>query len=107
MLVENTNNSPRFNGMTKILKKRIYIETMEEIMQKIKDYEGELYFDIEDVFDIKKKIINNVKGGKLVGYSNFNIYIEADEDMQRVAYNCGLGERNTMGCGNLKFIKSE
>ena len=22
-----------------------------------KDYEGELYFDIEDVFDIKKKII--------------------------------------------------
>ena len=72
-----------------------------------KDYEGELYFDIEDVFDIKKKIINNVKGGKLVGYSNFNIYIEADEDMQRVAYNCGLGERNTMGCGNLKFIKSE
>ena len=63
-----------------------------------------------NVFLICKLILKEkteIKTLKALGYSNFNIYIEADEDIQRVAYNCGLGERNTMGCGNLKFIKSE
>ncbi|MEG2618916.1 MAG: CRISPR-associated endoribonuclease Cas6 [Bacilli bacterium] len=69
------------------------------------DYNGKLFFEIEDIFDINKKMINNVKGGKLVGYT-FNIFIEADKDMQYIAHMCGLGERNSMGCGNLKFIKN-
>ena len=31
MRVEKTNNSPNFNGMTKILKKRIYIDGKKDI----------------------------------------------------------------------------
>lgn len=31
MRVERTNNSPNFNGMTKILKKRIYIDEKKDI----------------------------------------------------------------------------
>ena len=48
MLVENTNNSPRFNGMTKILKKRIYIDGKKDIGVILKEkkpkntYAGEL-----------------------------------------------------------------
>lgn len=48
MLVENKNNSPRFNGMTKILKKRIYIDGKKDIGVILKEkkpkntYAGEL-----------------------------------------------------------------
>lgn len=48
MLVENTNNSPRFSGMTKIFKKRIYIDGKKDIGVILKEkkpkntYAGEL-----------------------------------------------------------------
>lgn len=72
-----------------------------------KEYEGELYFDIEDTLSIKKRLISNIKSrGMLIGYSGFEIYLVADEDMQKVAYYCGLGSNNALGMGMTTYITS-
>lgn len=71
-----------------------------------KDYEGGLYFDIEDLFNIKQRFIKNIKNGFLIGYSNFELFIEADRDMQKVAYYCGVGSNNSVGMGVLSYITS-
>ena len=72
-----------------------------------KDYTGELYFDIEDTFSIKKRLISNIKeNGILIGYSDFELYLVADKDMQKVAYYCGLGSNNSLGMGMGTFITS-
>lgn len=72
-----------------------------------KEYEGELYFDIEDTFSIKKRLISNIKSkGMLIGYSNFELYIIADKDMQKVAYYCGIGSNNSLGMGMMTYITS-
>lgn len=69
-----------------------------------KEYEGNLYFDIENILKIKQKYITNIKKGFIIGYSDFEIFIEADEDMQRVAYYLGLGQNNSIGMGNISYI---
>ena len=72
-----------------------------------KDYEGELYFDIEDTLSIKKRFISNIKSKSiLIGYTDFELYLVADKDMQRVAYYCGLGSNNSLGMGATTFITS-
>lgn len=72
-----------------------------------KDYEGELYFDIENTLNVKKRFISNIKStSKLIGYSNFELYLVADTDMQKVAYYCGLGSNNSLGMGAVTFISS-
>lgn len=72
-----------------------------------KEYTGELYFDIEDIFSIKKRLISNIKSkGILIGYSNFELYIQADIDMQKVAYYCGAGSNNSLGMGMMTYITS-
>lgn len=89
-------------------KKQVYLNPMQEefykalhdnLMKKYKliynkEYTGEVYFDIEDVLSVKKKYITNIKGkGFVIGYTDFEIFIEADKDMQKVIYYCGLGEK--------------
>ena len=69
-----------------------------------KDYSGELFFDIEDVLKVKKKYITDIKDGFLIGYTDFEIFIEADIDMQKVAYYLGLGQNNSIGMGSLSYI---
>lgn len=70
-----------------------------------KDYDGELYFDIEDTLSVKKRFIPNIKlKSKLIGYTDFELYLVADKDMQRVAYYCGLGSNNSLGMGAVTFI---
>lgn len=69
-----------------------------------KKYTGKLYFDIENVLTIKKKTINDIKNGYHIGYGNFNIWVEADSTMQKVAYYCGLGQNNSIGAGLLTYI---
>jgi CRISPR-associated endoribonuclease Cas6 len=72
-----------------------------------KEYEGELYFDVEDIFSIKKKLISNIKTkGILIGYSGFELYIQASKEMQRVAYYCGVGSNNSLGMGLMTYIMS-
>lgn len=70
-----------------------------------KDYSGELYFDVEDLFNVKRKVIS-VKQGAVVGYSDFELYIQADKDMQKVAYFCGIGSNNSLGMGFMTHIVS-
>ena len=72
-----------------------------------KDYEGELYFDIEDTLSVKKRFIPSIKSkSKLIGYTDFELYLVADEDMQKVAYYCGFGSNNSLGMGAVTFITS-
>ncbi|PBF69145.1 CRISPR-associated endoribonuclease Cas6 [Clostridioides difficile] len=102
-------------------KKQVYLNPMQEefykalhdnLMKKYKliynkEYTGEVYFDIEDVLSVKKKYITNIKGkGIVIGYTDFEIFIEADKDMQKVIYYCGLGEKNSIGMGLLTYITS-
>lgn len=70
-----------------------------------KEYTGELYFDIEDPFKAKKKFIKDVnKDGYTIGYSDFEIYIQAEKEIQEIAYKLGLGQNNSMGMGQLSYI---
>ncbi|WP_297522161.1 CRISPR-associated endoribonuclease Cas6 [uncultured Clostridium sp.] len=70
-----------------------------------KKYEGELFFEIEDFCKIKQKFIKDInKDGFVIGFTNFELYIQADADMQKVAYNCGLGQNNSIGMGNISYI---
>ncbi|MGO0906943.1 CRISPR-associated endoribonuclease Cas6 [Clostridioides difficile] len=102
-------------------KKQVYLNPMQEefykalhdnLMKKYKliynkEYTGEVYFDIEDVLSVKKKYITNIKGkGFVIGYTDFEIFVEADKDMQKVIYYCGLGEKNSIGMGLLTYITS-
>lgn len=68
-----------------------------------KEYTGELKIGIEDFMQIKTKSIK-VKNHNIIGSGKFNIIIQADRDIQKVAYCCGLGTHNTYGAGFLKYI---
>lgn len=70
-----------------------------------KEYTNELFFDIEDILQVKKKYITNIKNnGFVIGYTDFEIFIEADVDMQKVAYYLGLGQNTSIGMGSLSYI---
>jgi len=68
-----------------------------------KDYEGELFFDLDDALSVKSKFIK-IKAGGVRGYE-YNIWIEADKDMQKIIYYLGLGQNSSIGCGCLNFVK--
>ncbi|MCJ0222579.1 CRISPR-associated endoribonuclease Cas6 [Clostridioides difficile] len=102
-------------------RKQVYLNPMQEEFYKAlhdnlgnkykliynKEYTGELYFDIEDVLAVKKKYITNIKGkGFVIGYTDFEIFVQANKDMQEVIYYCGLGEKNSIGMGLLTYITS-
>lgn len=93
-----------------IVDERYYSALAGNLMRKYeivygKKYKGKLFFDIEDIFKVKKKFIREVnKDGFLIGHSNFEIYVEADIDMQKIVYNLGLGQNNSMGMGHLSYI---
>lgn len=70
-----------------------------------KDYSGEIFFHIENLLNVKEKYLHGIKGSySAKGFGKYNLWIEADIDMQRVAYFCGLGQRNAMGAGFLGYI---
>lgn len=68
-----------------------------------KEYTGNLKIGIEDFLKIKPKSVN-VKGHKVHGFGKFNVLIQANKDMQKVAFCCGLGSHNMYGAGFLKYI---
>lgn len=69
------------------------------------DYQDELFFDIEDILSVKKKMVNNIKRGFLIGYTDFEIFIQATPKMQKIAYNLGLGQNSSLGMGAISYIK--
>lgn len=70
-----------------------------------KEYTGDLFFEIEDFIKIKKKFIKDInKNGFVMGFTDFEIYIEADPEMQKIAYMIGLGQNNSIGMGNISYI---
>lgn len=92
--------------------KRFYETLSQNLKRKYKliygeEFEEELYFDIENILSAKKKAINGIKGvGYLKGYGNFNIWIQTNIKMQKVAYYCGIGQNNTLGAGSLIYLTS-
>ncbi len=68
-----------------------------------KEYEDEIYFEIDDIFDVKDKFIQ-IKSGGLRG-SEYNVWIEANKDIQKIIYYLGLGQNTSIGCGCLNLIK--
>lgn len=92
---------------------RFYETLAQNLKRKYKlvyneEFKDELYFDIENILTVKKKSINGIKNkGYLKGYGNFNIWIETNIKMQKVAYYCGLGQNNMLGAGALMYITSK
>lgn len=68
-----------------------------------KEYNGDLKIGIEDFLKIKSKSIS-VKGYKIHGFGKFNVLIQGNRDIQKVAYCCGLGSHNMYGAGFLKYL---
>lgn len=69
------------------------------------DYQDELFFDIEDILSVKKKMVNNIKRGFLIGYTDFTIFVQATPKMQKIAYNLGLGQNSSLGMGAISYIR--
>ena len=69
------------------------------------DYQDELFFDIEDILNVKKKFITKIKKGFVIGYTDFEIFIQATPKMQKIAYNLGLGQNSSIGMGAISYIK--
>lgn len=68
-----------------------------------KEYEGEIYFEIDDLLKTKEKFVKIKNGG--VSGMTYDIWIQADKDMQKVIYYLGLGQNSSIGCGCMNFIK--
>lgn len=68
-----------------------------------KPYEGELKIMIEDMLKVKEKTIS-IKNAFIKGYGKYEILVQADKEMQKVAYYCGLGQNNSIGAGYLQYI---
>lgn len=67
-----------------------------------KPYEGNIFFDIDDALKVKEKSVK-FKNEWIRGYK-YDIWIEADQDMQKVIYYLGLGQNSSIGMGCLNFI---
>lgn len=67
-----------------------------------KEYEGEIFFEIDDLFIMKEKFVR-IKQGGVKGHT-YNIWIQADKDMQKIIYYLGLGQNSSIGCGCLSII---
>lgn len=67
-----------------------------------REYKGTIFFDIDDALEIKEKYIQ-IKNGGVKGYL-YDVWIEAEPDMQKIIYYLGLGQNSSTGCGCLNFV---
>lgn len=81
---------------------KYYENLAENLKKKYKliygeDFNGALYFDIDDVLNMKGKshTINNISK---VGFL-YDVWVETTPKMQRIIYYLGLGENNSTGAG--------
>lgn len=68
-----------------------------------KEYEGDIFFEIDDLFNMRDKFVRIKRGG--VKGMTYDIWIQAERDMQRVIYYLGLGQNSSIGCGCMNFVK--
>ena len=102
-VVESTKNNKFYSPY----ESEYYINLVNNLKRKYqlmhgKEYTDEIYFDIENALDIKKKCFK-MKNGYINGY-NYNIWVEASPDMQKIIYYLGLGQNNSVGAGILSYI---
>lgn len=69
-----------------------------------KDYTGDLYFDIENTAMIKKKTIGGIKNKYFKKGYIFNIWLQSDVKMQKIAFYLGIGSHNSLGAGFVTII---
>lgn len=110
-VVESVQDSNRRQVYTNVYQEEFYSSLAGNLKRKYKavykkDYEGELYFDIENLLNVKRKYIEIKPKSAVEGYSNFEIFIQADKDMQKIIYFLGLGQGNSLGFGSVSFISS-
>lgn len=67
-----------------------------------KDYAGEIFFDIDNLLEMKEKFVR-IKNGGVKGH-DYSVWIQAEKEMQMIIYYLGLGQNNSTGCGCLSFI---
>ena len=110
-IVEKTYDAEKsITRYTNPMQKEFYTALAQNLKRKYKliydkEYEGELHFDIDNTLKIKNKAINLIKGnGQIKGTGKYEIWVQADRDMQRVVYYCGLGQNNSTGAGFLNYI---
>lgn len=68
-------------------------------------YSGALSFNIDNTYEIRKKRIGGIKNKYFKKGYVFNLWIETDIKMQKIAYYLGVGSHNSLGAGFLTFIK--
>lgn len=68
-----------------------------------KEYTGELFFEIDNLLEMREKFVK-IKSGGVKG-QEYSIWVQADKDMQKVIYYLGLGQNSSIGCGCLSFVK--
>ena len=67
-----------------------------------KEFDGNVYFDIDNVDAIKYKSIH-FKNGNIPAYK-YDIWVEATPEMQKIIYYLGLGQNTSIGAGCLSYI---
>lgn len=86
---------------------KYYINLAENLMKKYRliydeDFKGPLYFDINDVLNMKEKS-HRIKGIYKIGYL-YGMWVETTPKMQRIIYYLGLGENNSTGAGCMDIL---
>lgn len=86
---------------------KYYINLAENLMKKYrliynKDFNGKLYFDINDVLNMREKS-HRIKGIYKIGYL-YDMWVETTPKMQRIIYYLGLGENNSTGAGCMDIL---
>ncbi|MDO5517896.1 MAG: CRISPR-associated endoribonuclease Cas6 [Clostridium sp.] len=110
-VVEAIQDSDRNQIYTDIFQNEFYTTLAGNLKSKYKavykkDYTGELFFDIENLLNAKRKYIEIKPNSAVTGYSDFEIFVQADKDMQKIVYYLGLGKSNSLGFGSVSYINS-
>lgn len=88
---------------------RFYENIKNNLLKKYKMVYGRRYngnLEVEPIFEKQKGKLSyaiDLKGGRVIGFK-LPFRIKASDKMKRVAYDCGLGEKNSQGFGMIEVI---
>ncbi|MEZ0537623.1 CRISPR-associated endoribonuclease Cas6 [Caldicellulosiruptoraceae bacterium PP1] len=89
------------NEVTKSIKTNLISKT--KVFKKINVNAEQINIDILEQEKIKKKFIK-IKTEKYLGF-DLKLKIEAPEEVNIIAYNCGIGIKNALGFGCIEHLK--
>lgn len=106
-VVITTMNDNKYTVSLKPYVDKYYINLAKNLKKKYKlvygeDFNGPLFFDINDVLNMKEKT-HRIKGIYKMGYL-YDIWIETTIKMHRIIYYLGLGENNSTGAGCMDML---